>query len=93
VRSIFSFFNYSRDQSERYIVRLPVKEGPPRKIGDPRAAAFCKLANLNRGLDRNSDLKKEYNSILSEYKQLGHMEKVPAVFVPVSSSDVFFTML
>ncbi|XP_029176753.1 uncharacterized protein LOC114944863 [Nylanderia fulva] len=68
--------NHSRDKTGRYIVRLPFKQGPPINIGDSHSIVSSMLTSLNRRLDRNLDLKKEYNSFLLEYEELGHMEKV-----------------
>ncbi|XP_029175376.1 uncharacterized protein LOC114943814 [Nylanderia fulva] len=74
---------HARDESGRYIVRLPFKQFPPR-IGDSRCIATRLYDRLEKRLSRDASLATSYNAFLQEYLDLGHMELVTG---PESSHD------
>ncbi|XP_045459242.1 uncharacterized protein LOC123669695 [Melitaea cinxia] len=68
-----------RDESGRYIVRLPFKEVDLScKSGNSRAIAEKRLISLERKLRNDKDLKKKYCEVIHEYLELGHMRLVEA---------------
>ncbi|XP_028042597.1 uncharacterized protein LOC114252300, partial [Bombyx mandarina] len=62
-----------RNPDGRYVVPMLLKE-PISQLGDSFNQSFSRLVNLERRLDRNLELKKEYTAFMREYKLLGHME-------------------
>jgi len=48
------------------------------------------LTTLNRRLERNLDLKKDYDLFLINYERLEHMERVPAPSVSASRSQIVY---
>ncbi|XP_045540617.1 uncharacterized protein LOC106708519 [Papilio machaon] len=67
-----------RDESGRYIVRLPFKsDNPSCKSSGSRDIALKRFLMLEKRLTRNPELKAQYSEVINEYLQLYHMEKVP----------------
>ncbi|XP_011883625.1 PREDICTED: uncharacterized protein LOC105570788, partial [Vollenhovia emeryi] len=64
--------NLTRDNSGRYIVRLPFRLAE-REFGNSRAIALRRFYGLQKKLDANPRLKREYEHIMKEYIELGHM--------------------
>ncbi|XP_077255211.1 uncharacterized protein LOC143893560 [Temnothorax americanus] len=64
-----------RDGKGRYIVRLPFRKVNIR-LGKSRTSALRRLTSLERKLDANTTLKKEYTRVIEEYIELGHMSLV-----------------
>ncbi|XP_029659414.1 uncharacterized protein LOC115233245 [Formica exsecta] len=62
------------DQNGRFVVNIPFKRNP-RELGESRAIASKRLISLERRLQRNPILKKQY-TFLAEYEKLGHMQKI-----------------
>nr|XP_012217069.1 PREDICTED: uncharacterized protein LOC105668938 [Linepithema humile] len=75
---------HSREESGRYIVRFPFKQSPP-PIGESLSIASCLYGKLERRLSRDPYLVLEYNSFLQKYRDLGHMELIPATELSCSS--------
>lgn len=78
-----------RDESGRYIVRLPFKSNdPPCKYGNSRVIARKRFLTLERRLLKDPYLKAEYSKVIQEYLDMGHMEAVndrdnaKAVYLP-----------
>lgn len=60
----------------RYTVTLPKHEGGLEQLGDSEEIATKRLYGLERRLERDLELRKQYNDFMTEYITLGHMEKV-----------------
>ncbi|XP_047997425.1 uncharacterized protein LOC125235016 [Leguminivora glycinivorella] len=68
----------TRDDTGRYIVRLPFDDDDPScKYGHSRDVAENRFYALERRLNKNPELCSQYKNVIDEYLQLGHMEKVP----------------
>ncbi|XP_071646703.1 uncharacterized protein [Temnothorax longispinosus] len=67
---------HSRDESGRYIVRLPFNSRK-RELGDSYQTAKKRLYSLERRLARDPQLREEYTDFLDEYERLGHMTEIP----------------
>lgn len=61
-----------RSTTGRYIVSLPLVE-PQKSLGDSRTIAYQRFTQLERRLEREPQLRAEYNTFMQEYIQLGHM--------------------
>ncbi|KAI5717607.1 hypothetical protein M8J77_008525 [Diaphorina citri] len=61
-----------RDETGRYVVALPFQSEPAR-LDSNRQTALRQYANLEKRLDRNPALKKEYNDFFSDYCAQSHM--------------------
>ncbi|XP_070169681.1 uncharacterized protein [Polyergus mexicanus] len=66
---------YSRDPSGRYVVKLPFND-KRHELGDSYQTAFKRLYSLERRLEQNPQLYKEYSEFLNDYKKLGDMTEV-----------------
>ncbi|KMQ82963.1 hypothetical protein RF55_21321, partial [Lasius niger] len=66
----------SRTSSGRYIVRLPFRGDGTVAIGKSRAKALRLYHRTEDRLAAQPYVAVEYNKFLSEYKTLGHMERV-----------------
>ncbi|XP_039441435.1 uncharacterized protein LOC120422127 [Culex pipiens pallens] len=60
----------------RYTVTLPKHEGGLEQLGDSEKIATKRLYGLERRLERDLELRKQYNDFMTEYITLGNMEKV-----------------
>ena len=63
---------YARKPDGRIVVRLPFNERKS-DLGDSRDMAIRRFLNLERRLDQQPELKREYAKFIHEYDQLGHM--------------------
>ncbi|XP_059225708.1 uncharacterized protein LOC131997872 [Stomoxys calcitrans] len=89
-----------RDSSGRYIVSLPFREGFPHSLGlgHSRKLAVAQFLRSEKRLLGTPDVKAQYDAVVNEYLELGHMREVcqdpelgyylphHAVFRPESSS-------
>ncbi|XP_044013986.1 uncharacterized protein LOC122856373 [Aphidius gifuensis] len=66
----------TRNEVGRYIVALPFKQ-PVNQLGETRSIAIKRLNSLEKKLQTNPMLKIQYNTVLQEYLDLGHMSEVP----------------
>ncbi|XP_055584930.1 uncharacterized protein LOC129737791 [Uranotaenia lowii] len=66
----------SRTPEGRYCVRLPTKRDILDKLTDNRRTALRRFHMLESKLNRNQNLKQQYDSFMDEYESLGHMQKV-----------------
>lgn len=72
-----SFKNdYQRDEFGRYIVRLPIKSGHLKLLGNTFQTALKTLESTERRLKNDKRLAEEYYKFMSEYERLGHMKPV-----------------
>lgn len=68
----------TRDESGRYVVRLPFKSDKPEcQYGNSRSIALRRFELLEKKLNRNPVLKSEYSRAINEYISMQHMEPVP----------------
>jgi hypothetical protein len=75
------FLDHTTHQSDgRFVVKLPTKVEPAR-LGASHLSAERRLHSIERRLERDPDLKKQYHDFMREYEDLGHME-------PVTSQEV-----
>ncbi|XP_055522662.1 uncharacterized protein LOC129716848 [Wyeomyia smithii] len=65
-----------RGSDGRYTVSLPKVEGALAKIGESKDIAFRRLLGLERRLLKDVELRQQYDQLMEEYLQLGHMRKV-----------------
>ncbi|KAM7356671.1 uncharacterized protein ACRADG_002324 [Cochliomyia hominivorax] len=67
-----------RNSNGRFIVSLPFKEEFPNtlKIGQSRTNAMAQFFRNEARLMRNRELKSEYDNVIQEYEDLGHMSRV-----------------
>ncbi|KAG7199850.1 hypothetical protein KM043_016905 [Ampulex compressa] len=69
--------SYKRDEQGRFVVKLPFKSEKLSQLGESRNVALKRFHNLERKLNRQPSLKKEYSQFIREYRELGHMRLVP----------------
>ncbi|XP_041452302.1 uncharacterized protein LOC121405528 [Drosophila obscura] len=75
-----------RDSSGRYMVSLPFRNPECVDLGHSRSIALTQFLKNEGRLQRNPPLKDQYDSVLQEYVDLGHMRRVP----PSNDSDNFY---
>lgn len=66
----------NRNENGRFIVHLPLKNDVNIKIGPSYEIAKRRFLALERRLQNDEKLKKDYITFMSEYETLGHMELV-----------------
>ncbi|XP_059062822.1 uncharacterized protein LOC131855564 [Achroia grisella] len=66
---------YSRDNKGQYTVHLPFKL-PPSKLGNSYAIAKRQYLQLEKKLDSQPDLRKDYNSTIQDYIDKGYLSIV-----------------
>lgn len=66
----------TRNDEGRYMVRLPRKNDFAAMLGDSKPSALHRYQLLERRLDRNPELKQEYDKFMREYLSLDHMKLV-----------------
>ncbi|XP_055611269.1 uncharacterized protein LOC129757912 [Uranotaenia lowii] len=79
----------SRDESGRFIVRLPFDDSKP-ALGESLTAAVRRLRSMEKRFRQNQEFHKQYSEFLREYLALNHMEEVPADEVSVETSKCFY---
>lgn len=84
--SIFLSTHY-RDDSGRYIVRLPFREGGP-ILGNSRNIAIKQFLKLEERIRNNQVARDFLQSFFEDYVKMGHM--VPATPMPVDTSKVYY---
>lgn len=69
---------YSRNEQGRFIVKLPFKTNCIQSTeGNTRDIAKTRLIQLERRFKKQPKLKEEYEKVIKDYKDLGHIEEVP----------------
>lgn len=66
--------NTIHDDEGRFVVRLPVKPSIG-ELGSTLAMATSRYLNVERRLQRDEGLRREYTQFMQEYISLGHMKK------------------
>ncbi|XP_074033910.1 uncharacterized protein [Leptinotarsa decemlineata] len=67
---------FSRDSSGRFTVALPFKFPPEGSLGNSRNNAQVRLLSLEKRLERDSKLRIEYNKVMQDFIDQGHMKLV-----------------
>ncbi|XP_055527696.1 uncharacterized protein LOC129720267 [Wyeomyia smithii] len=66
---------YKRDATGRFVVKLPFKENLNR-LDNCRSLALKRFLMLEKRLERNPELRQQYNDFIREYEDLGHCREV-----------------
>ncbi|XP_062542316.1 uncharacterized protein LOC134210285 [Armigeres subalbatus] len=66
----------ARDETGRYVVRLPLKEEKVSMLGDSYTSALRRFQHMEKRFVADEDLRRSYTEFLEEYERLGHMELV-----------------
>ncbi|KAI5735873.1 hypothetical protein M8J77_023758 [Diaphorina citri] len=61
-----------REDSGRYVVALPFRDDV-KKLGENRTKAYTQYLNLEKRLNKNENLKVEYNKFFDDYVEQDHM--------------------
>ncbi|XP_041787869.1 uncharacterized protein LOC121603246 [Anopheles merus] len=67
----------NRDDTGRYVVRMPKHHDYAQMLGDSKAAAQKRFRLLEQRLAKDKHLKQQYDDFMREYVTLGHMFPVP----------------
>ncbi|RLU25949.1 hypothetical protein DMN91_002112 [Ooceraea biroi] len=70
--------NVHREDSGRYVVRLPFRNRGER-LGESRSVALKRLVSLERRLNADAMLRVEYDRVIKEYLELGHMSLAESI--------------
>ncbi|XP_066260795.1 uncharacterized protein [Euwallacea similis] len=73
----------TRDKDNSFIVKYPFKIDKNLKLGESKPIALSRLKNLERKLEKNEELKKQYVDFMNEYETLGHMTRLE----PIGNDD------
>ncbi|XP_062714046.1 uncharacterized protein LOC134290850 [Aedes albopictus] len=71
-----------RNEDGRYVVQFPLRESIS-QLGDSRPMALRRFYALEAKLQKNPDIKKQYDEFMDEYEQLGHCKEVHEAEDPV----------
>ncbi|XP_049279325.1 uncharacterized protein LOC125761836 [Anopheles funestus] len=66
---------YNRDETGRFVVRLPFKD-TLQQLNSCRALAQKRFLMLERRLARHPDLQNQYKEFIHEYEELGHCHEI-----------------
>ncbi|XP_070162778.1 uncharacterized protein [Polyergus mexicanus] len=80
---------FNRNHEGRFIVELPIK-GDIQQLGESYHIAERRFKTLERKLEKQNDLKRQYHSFMREYLDLNHMQEVsfderdykPSYYIP-----------
>ncbi|XP_065368823.1 uncharacterized protein LOC135961253 [Calliphora vicina] len=82
------FYKAITTRADRYTVRIPFAQKPA--IDDFYNGALKRLLAMEKKFKSNSGLKLAYSEFMSEYINLGHMEKVAPEQIFLSSKSVYY---
>ncbi|XP_038119883.1 uncharacterized protein LOC119769982 [Culex quinquefasciatus] len=68
--------NTVRDETGRFVLRLPKKQTILQSLGESRSIAMKRFYGLERRLTANPELMKQYSDFIHEYLEMRHMEEV-----------------
>lgn len=71
-----------RNEDGRYVVQFPLRESIS-QLGDSRPMALRRFYALEAKLQKNPDIKMQYDEFVDEYEQLGHCKEVHEAEDPV----------
>lgn len=80
---------YHRDETGRFVVRLPFDETKP-VLGESLNTAIKRLRAMERQFLLNPTLKQQYEDFMMEYLRLGHMELVPESEIAKPPNECFY---
>lgn len=66
---------FKRDSEGRFVVTIPLKQGPE-VLGDTYDIAKQRFLSLERRFKRDPEFKKRYINFINEYKNMKHMSKI-----------------
>lgn len=72
----------ARDESGRYVLRLPFRESAMPLLGDSYKAAVNRFLLMERRFTKDHELRQEYTEFIEDYIRLGHMEECSRVAGP-----------
>ena len=72
---------FKRDVEGRFVLRLPVKSEKI-ELGDTLSMAKSRFINVERKLQRDEELRREYVKFMDDYLRMGHMEEVAENEIP-----------
>lgn len=80
---------YTRDINGRFTVALPFKNDPT-ILGDSYSIALRRFLSLEKKLNSSSDFRNQYNNVIQDYLDQGHMRKLatetdstlPSYYIP-----------
>lgn len=67
---------HSRDNSGRYIVRIPFEETKLRMLGKSKQMALKQFFTMENRMKKSEEFATKYKLFMSEYETLGHMEQI-----------------
>lgn len=67
---------YSRDNTGRFVVRLPLLDG--QGLGESKNITLKRFHNVERRLSKMPDLKTEYVKFMRQYESLDHIRRIPS---------------
>ncbi|XP_055543392.1 uncharacterized protein LOC129728940 [Wyeomyia smithii] len=76
----------TRDETGRYVVRLPLKEDKVEMLGDSYPSAVRRFQQMEKRFFTDEHLRKSYSEFMEEYERLSHMKLSPVA----SRSPQFF---
>ncbi len=68
--------SYRQLDDGRPQVKLPFKENPSETLGESRNQAVARWLSMERKLEKDKDLKRDYMTAVQEHFDLGHLERV-----------------
>ncbi|XP_066261278.1 uncharacterized protein [Euwallacea similis] len=63
----------TRDMDNSFVVRYPFNNQTDFSLGNSKSNALKRLKNVEKRLEKDKDLKKQYVEFMTEYENLGHM--------------------
>ena len=67
-----------RDSTGRFIVKLPfISDEETEKLGDSREIAYASWLRVEKRLDKDPEVRLQYDDFMYEYIRLGHMSEIP----------------
>ncbi|XP_055633006.1 uncharacterized protein LOC129773424 [Toxorhynchites rutilus septentrionalis] len=67
---------FSRTRNGRYVVRLPKQVNFDQLLGNSRTMALSRFNRLEKQLERNPEMRLQYNAFMQVYLDLGHMREI-----------------
>ncbi|XP_055614854.1 uncharacterized protein LOC129761166 [Toxorhynchites rutilus septentrionalis] len=67
---------FSRTRDGRYVVRLPKQVNFDQLLGNSRTMALSRFNRLEKQLERNPEMRLQYNAFMQDYLDLGHMREI-----------------
>lgn len=78
---------HQRDETGRYIVRIPWKPSAP-KLGNSKNMALACFRSLERKFNKDPQLHKLYKDVIDEHRNMNHF--VPAILAPEDDSQSYY---